>query len=579
VTSIKDQGESGSCWAFSAIKAMESNLLLSNQATDNLDLSESHLSWYTYHPSTLSSDTLYGEGASYMGYRNSEVYLLGGDSLSAIFTLARWSGAVTEAAAPFSASTYSEISSMANAIAAEGNSLQYKADYKLTDSLCYDAASRSQIKEAIMENGAMAVSFYTDPEKAYYHTTALGGTAYYQSYLTGQRAIDNANHSVTIVGWDDTYSKENFGTYKPSSDGAWLIANSWGSEGWGDNGYFWISYEEPSLTEYYSFISTSADTYDKNYQYDAFGYGAFLTVDDGSYYQSLKAVGFYTLTDNQAYSISVYRNPTAGKPASGTLAATASGTMDFQGYHTVSLPETVLLSPGETFSVVVTYQNTNGNTVLIPLEGTSYRSGEIVYDYTSHAGESYLYTADDGWQDTNRSRCNNVCVKAFTTNEEVAPGIVSLSKSSVTLGKGETYTVNATVTQAADQTLTWTSSDTSVASVNANGKITAKSTGTATITATLPYGGSAECRITVKKAPTKITATPAKKTIKKKKSFTIKTTLSSGSASNKITYSSSKPSVAKVSASGKVTGVKKGTAVITITTYNKKKAKIRVTVK
>jgi uncharacterized protein YjdB len=127
--------------------------------------------------------------------------------------------------------------------------------------------------------------------------------------------------------------------------------------------------------------------------------------------------------------------------------------------------------------------------------------------------------------------------------------------------------------------LTWTSSDTSVASVNANGKITAKSTGTATITATLPYGGSAECRITVKKAPTKITATPAKKTIKKKKSFTIKTTLSSGSASNKITYSSSKPSVAKVSASGKVTGVKKGTAVITITTYNKKKAKIRVTVK
>ena len=77
---------------------------------------------------------------------------------------------------------------------------------------------------------------------------------------------------MAIIGWDDNYPRENFGSYKPSSNGAWLIANSYGDD-FGKEGYFWMSYEEPSLTEYYSFISTTSDTYDNNYQYDGFGWG------------------------------------------------------------------------------------------------------------------------------------------------------------------------------------------------------------------------------------------------------------------------------------------------------------------
>lgn len=40
-----------------------------------------------------------------------------------------------------------------------------------------------------------------------------------------------ANHAVTIVGWDDSYSKENFNAeHQPPADGAWIVKNSWGAE-------------------------------------------------------------------------------------------------------------------------------------------------------------------------------------------------------------------------------------------------------------------------------------------------------------------------------------------------------------
>lgn len=596
VTSIKDQGVTGTCWAFAAIKSAESNLLKKGiQTVDTLDLSESHLAWYTYHPSTISSDPLYREGFSYSTssfFGDTSPYNEGGNALFATFVLARWSGLALEESAPFTGDTTWKLQNMIHSMNSQSESIRYQSDYIVTDAICYDNASRDQIKEVLMTNGAMDVSYYYDPR--FYNDTYR---SYYQEYVRKSQAADESNHSVTIVGWDDEFSKENFdGRYQPSSDGAWLIANSYGDT-YGDNGYFWMSYEEPSLVEFYSWIADSADTYDNNYQYDGYGWGnpiintqsdtteaANIYTANDDYNQNLTAVGIYTISDDQPYTIRIYRNVTAGKPTSGTLAATLSGTEAFQGYHTIRLNEPILLQAGERFSVVISYQKTNNENGYIPMEGISEQSFSYSLIYTSNAGESFLYdNSTNVWVDTNTSQNrvikNNVCIKAFTVNTGAATHL-SLSRSSVTLGNGETYNLSSILQNDSGQEVSYKSSNTSVATVSPNGKITAKATGSAKITVALTNGIVTDITVNVKKAPKNISITPAKKKkLSKNGSFKIKVSLPSGSASNKITYTSSKPGVVSVSSSGKVTGLKKGKSVITVKTYNNKKAKLTVTVR
>lgn len=661
VTSIKDQGVTGSCWAFGAIKSLESNLIIQGLgSSDQTDLSESHLSWYTYHTSSIANDILAGEGTTVSHYRsspsvsqNAAAYMLGGNALVAAFTLARGSGAVNESTAPFSADTVSRLNSMASSMNTAGNSLFYQHDYILTDASCYDNASQSTIKNALLENGALDVAFYYDSD---YDHTGSEGTAYYQEKYTDDTVMNPdltaaayANHCVTIVGWNDNFSKENFGTYQPSSDGAWLIANSYGSS-YGDNGYFWLSYEEPTLTEFYNFKGASASTYDNSYQYDGFGWGNAISTGDSStlaaniftantdYNQSLNSVGIYTVEDDQPYTISIYKNVSGNDPTNGTLAKTFSGTQAYNGYHMVTLDQSVSLNAGETFSVVISYDKTSNVSGYIPIEGGDYDDGSTKVTYTSQSNQSFLYL-DNQWADLSNydSRNdleNNVCLKAFTTNTSKADNTtnsnnnsnnsgsdqsttngntsnssqnsstgsstdnsttdnttsqtnssqttqtIAFSSSKLTLGAKESYSLSSLLKTNTTGKVSYQSSKSSVVAVSASGKITAKKTGTATITASLSNGTKASIKITVKKAPSKVTLSPSgSKKLKKGKSLSLKVKLSKGSASQTIRYTSSKPSVASVTSTGKVTAKKKGTTVITVKTYNNKKAKLKIIVK
>lgn len=91
----------------------------------------------------------------------------------------------------------------------------------------------------------------------------------------------------------------------------------------------------------------------------------------------------------------------------------------------------------------------------------------------------------------------NAYVEKPTT---VAATGITLNKTSYTLTKGGTYTLSATVapSNATNKTVTWTTSDKSVATVSSTGKVTAVKAGTATITAKTSNGKTATCKITVK---------------------------------------------------------------------------------
>ena len=175
----------------------------------------------------------------------------------------------------------------------------------------------------------------------------------------------------------------------------------------------------------------------------------------------------------------------------------------------------------------------------------------------------------------------------FIFKEEVLPTEVKLNQSTLTLGKGESYSLISTVmpANANDKTCTWSTSNSSAATVSNTGKVTAKAVGTATITVKTVNGKTATCKVTVKPAPTSVKINPTALTLGKGESYTVSESTSKGSYANgaNLKWTSTNTRVATVQ-KGKgnkavIKAVGTGTANIKITLFNGKTATCKVTVK
>lgn len=142
---------------------------------------------------------------------------------------------------------------------------------------------------------------------------------------------------------------------------------------------------------------------------------------------------------------------------------------------------------------------------------------------------------------------------------------VTISKSTASLVIGNTLRLTASVRPSnAVTTLRWSSNASGVAAVNANGLVTAKKAGTATITVTTANGRSASCKVTVKRpAATAIKLNKIKATLGVGETLKLTGTLSPSGASEKITWISSNTKAASVSTSGSVKAKAAGKATIT----------------
>ena len=174
--------------------------------------------------------------------------------------------------------------------------------------------------------------------------------------------------------------------------------------------------------------------------------------------------------------------------------------------------------------------------------------------------------------------------KCEVTVKEVKVTGVELSKTSLNLNVGKSATLTATVkpTDATNKKVTWKSSNTSVATVDKNGKVTAKAEGTTTITVTTEDGKfTAKCEVKVSEVKvTGVTLSKTSATLEVGKTLTLTATVKPSDATNKkVTWTSSDTSVATVT-NGKVTTKKAGTTTITVTTEDGKyTAKCVITVK
>lgn len=178
---------------------------------------------------------------------------------------------------------------------------------------------------------------------------------------------------------------------------------------------------------------------------------------------------------------------------------------------------------------------------------------------------------------------NGLKATAEVIVKEIAVTKVTLSETTAKMTIGGELELTATIEpkNATDQRLTWSSSDTGVATVDSNGKVTAKAAGTATITATAASGITAACEITVSDELIEVTAVTldrTKATVKVGKSLQLTATIEpSGATDQKLEWTSSDSDIAIVT-DGRVTGVAPGDVTITVKTTNGKTATCTITV-
>lgn len=480
VTKVKNQNPYGTCWAFSAISSLESSLVKSGNADSSVDISEKHLIWFNYNGADNSEDkSLYAGNDTYSSAGYSP-FLLGGSMYMASSTLMRRYGAADESKAPYEFSSGTELDS----------SLRYASDIYLknttflpeTVSFTTDdygnvtyqelldsntvAASIKEIKENIYTKGAVAASYYcsdsmtgnTSNDK-YWNNTYK--SYYFNARLSGENNYQGPNHGITLVGWDDSFSKNNFATAAPK-DGAWIVKNSWGSN-WGNNGYFYLSYYDLSFNEPVMFEAENAEyksdgttehEYKNIYQYDGIGFGDAQIYDYGKdAYKSanfftargnekLEAISVSSLYDNCTVNYEVYKNLTSDvNPTLGKLVAKGSESFANNGYFTIPLAAPVELSEGEKYAVVINICFTSGgqdySILACETQYGSYTNIEVNDNQSS-------YYSNGKWQKIDSSlsilgcKIGNATVKAYTNdiNEPLygdvnGDGILSVTDSTL----------------------------------------------------------------------------------------------------------------------------------------------------
>ena len=235
VTSMKDQGPHGTCWAFASCGSLESCLL----PGETRDFSEDNM---VLTSGFDSGGDPYGKGGNiYM----SSAYLV------------RWGGPVDEADDAYG-DGYTPPGLTPRKHVQEVVWIPYRGS----------ALDNENVKDAVMQYGAVyvAMGWFGSSVDSSYYNPATSSYYYDDGFLT--------NHGVLIVGWDDGYAAANFAT-TPPGDGAFIVKNSWGTD-WGDGGYFHVSYYDAAFgltSPMAAFCNAEAtDGYADVYQYDPLGY-------------------------------------------------------------------------------------------------------------------------------------------------------------------------------------------------------------------------------------------------------------------------------------------------------------------
>lgn len=402
---MRDQMDTGSCWAFSAATSLEI------YAKKNLDIEQVYSARHIEY--ATSANFLNGK-VNEWGFNRTVGD--GGNVIISSAYLTSHVGPVLESDMPFENNeetiAISEIQNLETQLDVNSVNLDGLHEHApCNESIILD------MKERIQKTGALASSVHFSGLEQYYNYDT--GALYYNG-------LDYSNHAITIIGWDDNYAVSNFSSINPpASAGAWIVQNSWG-EDFGIDGYNYVSYyDERICSLYMSLEDVDAKVEDNSYIHDKLGHNIALgyetyngtvmnsghgmvVFDKSNKTELLTEVTFGTIGDGR-YKIYFTEGNGSTKNVS-DMTLIGEGTVTYGGYLTHKLDNPVYIkSTVEQFSIVVEW-TLNTNDYPIPLGSGNYIE---YFNLNVEPGMSYISYLGDIWED-NYARNAIVSIKAFT---------------------------------------------------------------------------------------------------------------------------------------------------------------------
>lgn len=410
---IRNQQQTNSCWAFAALSSLETNLALSNYRNGTntskvYDFSERHMEYAT-------TKTFANNVDNPIGYNR--VVGSGGNWWTAEPYFINGTGAIPESELPFENNEDTiNISEIQNkTVSSQVYDTIYFENYEYADGE-EKTEIMNQIKQHIKNYGSVFACIHGDSSSSISGNCYNNDTGALYCYNSILHAPD---HAVSIIGWDDNYSVDNFveGEHsKPTSNGAWIIRNSWGerqemnllelkqeiyntypnecnSRGWteaslipnefieecgysidgdiayilmGDNGLMYVSYEDDNVSDNLYGIIKASDSvdYDNIYQYDNYfpGNAMYYTTSKimlGNIFEKGSSTEYLTQVSIHAaetYTCRVYVNPTGSSFAKSDMQLVSLKAGESEtvnaGYHTLEFAKPIALT-GSKFAVIV----------------------------------------------------------------------------------------------------------------------------------------------------------------------------------------------------------------------------------
>lgn len=385
ITPVRDQGSTSLCWAYSAASASEASILRSgiDKNSNPFFLSPQQIG---YARNNRGADPL-GNTVGETSKNPDNWENTSGGTKYAAALLSTWCGPVKSDVLYDANGWENAAYKLESAIAVDGQRLNT------------DVAAREKMKRAIVKYGAVTFSYNYVRNADFYNPNG---------------ELGSFPHACTIIGWDDTIPAESFYPGSTTTDGGWLVKNSYFSLP-----YFYLSYEV-TCEQIYAFSYAANEKYDYNYFYDAAasdsGIGSLMQIKqaanvfeakggDDNKSEWIKAISVAVVGENADCTVEIYTDVPDGSFTPDKLVPAAVKTAHFEygGFNCIELDRPIEVKKGSKFAAVV--KVSNAYITMSENEGSSYvyRGGWIaspavrikVFTKTLEKSESFIEFVDE----------------------------------------------------------------------------------------------------------------------------------------------------------------------------------------